>query len=167
MTKQQRDYANRELKGLTGYEVYSKYKHLILGFNSNNKLFNTLMEAWREINKIKKIETKYVAEPRKIRIGEPIFQGKKEWREKYEPPFVGVAEDAMQGEKLRIEILYEDVNKNRLYPNEFTIDRKKAMTYPIDYKGSHTLRVIPIKDMEEVGTVDTLEETVKLFGYET
>lgn len=141
MTPQQKQYAEKHLKGLTGYEVYSKYKHLILGSTRNNKLFNHLMEAWREINNIKMKEKKYTIEPQRVRIGEPIWNNGDHK--------VGIAEDAMNSEIIRIEVMYEDKKGNRLYPNEFTISKAEAMKYPKQRLKSHTLRLIPISDLKE------------------
>lgn len=70
-------------------------------------------------------------------IHEPIWETKS----------IGLAEDKLKDQNT-IEIDYITKDGNRLYPETYTISKKKALTYPTKKVKNHTLRIIPIRELE-------------------
>lgn len=83
----------------------------------------------------------------KIKIRVPIWATKS----------VGIAAHKIV-DNLVIEILYEDMKGNRVYPGEYYISQSAARRYPIQTVKGIDLRIIPIKDLIPMGGKD--EDTV-------
>lgn len=49
---------------------------------------------------------------------------------------------------LEIEILYRNEDGCRLYPDIYTIEKEKALNYPVQYWKGVELKIIPIKDLK-------------------
>ena len=62
---------------------------------------------------------------------------------------VGIAETKLADVTL-IEIVYKDRSGNRVFPATYSIKLEKAMTYPIQMIKKVSLRIIPIKDLDEI-----------------
>jgi hypothetical protein len=60
---------------------------------------------------------------------------------------VGIAESKIVDD-LCIKISYKDKSGNYLYPGQYFIKKKKALSYPVQDLGKIRLRIIPIKDLE-------------------
>jgi len=76
----------------------------------------------------------------RINIEKPIWGHQK----------VGVAEWRMNDAVIEVDILYKDKSGRRVYPHLYRMATAKAMTYPVQVTKGTRLRVIPIKDFQEV-----------------
>ena len=70
-------------------------------------------------------------------IHEPIWETKS----------IGLAEDKLHNNNT-IEIVYRTKDGTRLYPDTYVISKEKALVYPTKKIKNHTLRIIPIRELE-------------------
>jgi len=59
---------------------------------------------------------------------------------------VGLAEWKMKG-MLEVDIMYRELNGERLYPDTYQIETERAMTYPRQYVSGVWVRLIPISEL--------------------
>jgi len=79
----------------------------------------------------------------RVKIKTPIWNGKK----------VGIANKKIltnDTDNILVEILYKNKYGDRIYPYPYRIIREKALSYPIQTRYGIDLRIIPIRDMEEI-----------------
>lgn len=59
-----------------------------------------------------------------------------------------------------IEITYENKQGNRTYPDKYWLQAKDIKKYPIYTKNKNSFYIIPIKDLQIVTTIHTVERTI-------
>ena len=79
-----------------------------------------------------------------VKIKEPIWKP---------PRSVGIANKTIvmcEADDFLVEILYKNRFGDRIFPYPYRITKEKALSYPIQKRYGVELRIIPLKDMQEI-----------------